>query len=171
MQVLFQTTFHFYKKLQGLPECKWSSSYVLNTVSLGQASHSSFLPETTNFSDLSNCRRRELEPSQPAELQESAPDTHGQSGNEEISRQEFGGWKTPGLWWVWTLKIPSAAADHFSQGQSTGKNGNPSTVLVFDKDAGWWELHCSPSFARYTLWFDPVFRYSWLISKCGLALF
>lgn len=98
MQVLFQATIHFYKKLQGLPECKWSSSCVLNTVSLGQASRSSFLLENTNFSDLSNCRRKELEPSQPAELQESAPDIHGQSGNKKVSRQEFGGWKTPRLW-------------------------------------------------------------------------
>lgn len=71
---------------------------MLSTVRLGQASRSSVLCDSTNFSNASNCRSRELEPSQPGELQESAPNAHRQLGNKELSRQEFGGWKTPGLW-------------------------------------------------------------------------
>lgn len=85
-----------------------------------------------------------MEPPQPGELQESAPNTHRQLGNNKVSRQEFDCWKTPGLCGVWlvavftmwllgypsTQKIPSAAADHLSQDQSAGKIGNPSTTLL-----------------------------------------
>jgi len=103
-----------------------------------------FLRESTNFSSISNCRSSELEPSQPGKLHESVSNTHRQLGNKELGRQEFCSWKTPGLWWVWLMaisstqllgypsiqKVPSDAADHFSQDQSDSKTGSPSTALL-----------------------------------------
>lgn len=80
-----------------------------------------------------------------------------------------------GVWWLentWTLvavftvwfldypgsqKVPSGNANPFFLDWSAGKTGNPLQLyLHMDEDNVWWELNCSPSFARYGLWFTEV---------------
>lgn len=90
-----------------------------------------------------------------------------QPGNKEVSRQEFDGWKTPGLWWLfsvcgfWTIQAPRRSLQVMQTIFPKSKVRVRLRILLqlhlhMDGDDGWCELDCSPSFARCGLWFTEI---------------